>query len=234
MRRLSGAVLVLLVAGYAVPRILPTVLGGGQAGAREDDPIRSRAPAGPRDPVPVSAATAVPGSEREPGDANVAPGTGPVAPGSEGSDETDPRTPPAGTPADRAAVFARLPVSPRDRAPVGAIGDGGIHVDRIDVGTEPGPTGCEGRGDRFSIDRRDRVHACFRVVHARTPDVVVVQWQRDGGTERRSRIRIPETAHGYRTRAALTLRREYVGAWRVRVLSTDGVELASHAFTVVE
>lgn len=198
------------------PRDPPPAGGPVADGARAGGPDAAL-----RDAVPVAAAG--PSAEDPIGGT-----TGPV-PRAVGL-----RVPPLGTPDDNAADFARLPVSPRDRAPVGAVGHGGIHVDRIALGTGHEGARCTGASDRFSIGHEGRVHACFRVVHARTPDEVTVLWQREGGTERRARLRIPAPVHGYRTRAALTLRRDYAGTWRVRVLSDGGAELAALTFTVVE
>ena len=50
---------------------------------------------------------------------------------------------------------------------------------------------------------------------------------------RRRSLPIPDL-HAYRTRAYLVLRREYIGSWKARVLSVDGIQLASASFVVVE
>jgi hypothetical protein len=60
-----------------------------------------------------------------------------------------------------------------------------------------------------------------------------VLWEKDGELFRRRGVQIPEL-HAYRTRAYLVLRREYIGSWKARVLSVDGLELASASFVVVE
>ena len=110
-------------------------------------------------------------------------------------------------------------------------GKGGIHLDRISLGTEPGKKECGGKSDNFSVEARDSVHVCFRVIQRRVESKLKVMWQRDGKTVRRSPLTIKPT-HAYRTRARLALRPEYVGTWRVVVVSEDGVELATRSFTV--
>jgi hypothetical protein len=141
---------------------------------------------------------------------------------------------PPGTPPEVAKAFASLPVTQFDRPPVGKIGKSGIHVDRISVGTEYESSRCRGRSDGFSISKRQRVNVCFRVVHDRSQtEQLRVLWQRDGGTVRRTTLSVPEV-HAYRTRAFLVLRKEYAGRWTVRIMSMDGIDLAEHAFSVVE
>lgn len=144
----------------------------------------------------------------------------------------DPRTPPAGTPPEIAAVFVRLPVSPADLPPVGGVGATGVHVDRVEMGASYDKTGCGGVADRFSLAAIDRVNVCLRVVHPRQEETLSIVWSKnDNSTARRGKIAI-KPMHAYRTRAYLVLRKEYVGDWTVRIMSADGVELASHAFTI--
>jgi hypothetical protein len=146
---------------------------------------------------------------------------------------TNPRTPPRGTPADVAAVFTKLPVSPADLPPVGGIGRSGIHVDRIEMGSTYEKGLCGGIPDKFSLAKLERVNVCLRVVHPREEETVSIVWQKnDLGTARRGKIAI-KPLHAYRTRAYLVLRKEYVGDWTVRILSGEGVELAAHRFTIV-
>ena len=140
---------------------------------------------------------------------------------------------PPGTPQPNANAFRKLPVSPADLPPVGAVGKNGVHVDRIGMGAAFEKTRCAGKIDDFSVSGDDRVNVCFRVVHPRQKEELVVLWQKDGGTVRRGKV-VVKPAHAYRTRAYLILRREYVGTWKVRILDQDGVELASHPFKVVE
>jgi hypothetical protein len=187
-----------------------------------EEPPDKQAPAEPAQPAvePEAGEEALPreaGSEEEPTE----PGAGP-------------RTAPPGTPAEIAKVFESLPVSQFDRPPVGKIGQSGIHVDRISMGTEYESSRCAGDPDGFSISKRQRANVCFRVVHDRNqPEQVRVLWQKDGGTVRRTTLSVPEV-HAYRTRAFLVLRKEYAGRWTVRIMSMDGIELAAHAFGVVE
>lgn len=147
---------------------------------------------------------------------------------------TNPRKPPAGTPADIATTFAKLPVSPADLPPVGGVGRSGIHIDRIEMGSATERGVCSGTKDKFSLDKLERINVCLRVVHPREEETVAIVWQKkkDAGTARRGKIAI-KPQHAYRTRAYLVLRKEYVGDWTVRIMSADGVELASHAFTIV-
>jgi hypothetical protein len=144
----------------------------------------------------------------------------------------DPREPPPGTPPEIAAVFRRLPVGPADRPPVGGIGATGIHIDHIAMGSETHGATCTGRTNDFSVSGGDRAGVCVRVVHTREKEELQVLWQKHGGSTRRSKM-VVLSMHAYRTRGYLVLRNEYIGDWTVRILSSDGVELARHDFTVV-
>lgn len=144
------------------------------------------------------------------------------------------REPPADTPAKIAQVFRRLPVSVHDGPPLEGIGSSGIHIDRIWLGSKNTRQGCGGKDDNFSISGGDEVNVCFRVVHGRVEEDVDVIWEKDGDlAQRRRGVTIP-AAHAYRSRSYLALRGEYVGAWRVRIFSVDGVELATKTFKVVD
>ncbi len=144
------------------------------------------------------------------------------------------RDPPSGTPPKIAQVFRRLPVSVHDGPPLEGIGATGIHIDRIWLGSKNTRRGCGGKDDNFSISGRDEVNVCFRVVHGRIEEDVDVIWEKDGDlAQRRRGVTIP-AAHAYRSRSYLALRNEYVGAWRVRIFSVDGVELATKTFKVVD
>jgi Protein of unknown function (DUF2914) len=145
---------------------------------------------------------------------------------------SDPREPPPGTPPEIAAVFRRLPVGPADRPPVGGIGATGIHIDHIAMGSEMQGATCTGHANDFSVSAGDRAGVCVRVVHAREKEELQVLWQKHGGSTRRSKM-VVLPMHAYRTRGYLVLRSEYLGDWTVRILSSDGVELARHDFTVV-
>lgn len=144
------------------------------------------------------------------------------------------REAPEGTPAHIARVFRRLPLSIHDGPPLGGIGQSGVHVDKIWLGSRVNKNGCAGKSDGFSIAGGDEVNVCFRVVHGRMEEDVDVTWEKDGDlAQRRLGVTIPPL-HAYRSRSYLVLRGEYVGAWKVRILSEDQVELASVTFTVVE
>ena len=152
-----------------------------------------------------------------------------------GTPTDDPRHPsliPSGTPEANAKAFLSMPVGVSDGAPVAGIGVGGIHLDQLAMGTEPGRKGCGGKPDNFSVEARDQVHVCFRVIQRRVESKLKVLWQREGKTVRRSPITIKPT-HAYRTRARFALRSEYIGTWTVSVVSEDGVELGRRSFTVV-
>jgi hypothetical protein len=173
------------------------------------------------------------GEEQEPGlpsDATPAPEHAEPEPR---ADAGDVRVPPPGTEPEHAAAFQKLPVGPGDGPPVGGVGEGGIHVDHIALGSSYGRGGCDGKLDDFSVSERDRVNVCLRVVHPREKEELVILWQKDGSTMRRGKLTIVPQ-HAYRTRAYLMLREPYVGAWVVRILSSGGVELASHEFQVVQ
>ena len=187
-----------------------------------------------------------PDSNREPDDSSSSDGSDGSADsarsGSDGGDAiartalavvADPREPPPGTPPETAVVFRKLPVSPADRAPVGAVGASGIHIDQISMGATYDRGKCGGEARRFSLAVGDRPSVCVRVVHQRTKEELVVQWEKQGGAKRRGKLHVKST-HAYRTRTYLMLRQEYIGEWTVKILSQDGAELAAYSFSVVE
>lgn len=145
----------------------------------------------------------------------------------------DPRAVPEGTPVAIAKVFQRLPVAIHDGPPLGGIGASGIHVDKIWLGTRYEKDGCADETASFSLARHSQVNVCFRAVHSRVEESVEVEWVKEGAPFRRRAVQIPDL-HAYRSRAFLVLRREYLGAWQARVLSADGVVLATTSFTVTE
>ena len=145
----------------------------------------------------------------------------------------DPRAVPEGTPVAIARVFQRLPVAIHDGPPLGGIGASGIHVDKIWLGTRYEKDGCADETASFSLASHSQVNVCFRAVHSRVEEFVEVEWVKDGAPYRRRGVQIPDL-HAYRSRAFLVLRREYIGAWQARVLSADGVVLATINFTVTE
>lgn len=153
-------------------------------------------------------------------------------------DEPLPPAPPAshtmpeGTPEDNAKALRKLPHSPHDRGPVGGIGKLGLHIDRITMGTDYDGGACSGPVGKFSIRDDKRTNVCFRAVHPRTRQTVIVLWEHEGKVRRRTFVSIGDS-HGYRTRAALNLRRSYAGQWKVRIMSPDGIELATQEFEVL-
>jgi len=146
----------------------------------------------------------------------------------------DLREPPKGASPAAARAFSRIPLAIHDGPPVGGIGQTGIHVDKIWLGSDYGKHGCEGKSDAFSVRAGEQVNVCFRAVHSRVEERVEVVWEKQSAsTQRRRDLTIPPL-HAYRTRAYLVLRGEYIGDWTVRILSEDQVELATASFTVMD
>lgn len=142
------------------------------------------------------------------------------------------RIAPPGTLEGHAKALRKLPHASTDRAPLGGIGPQGMHVDRIAMGTAIKEGACAGPAGKFSVRDEDFAHVCFRVVHPRISQRVVVRWERGGKLVRRTVVPIADS-HAYRTRATLPLRRTFRGDWTVRIVSTDGIELAAHSFQVL-
>ncbi len=138
---------------------------------------------------------------------------------------------PPGSSSPSIAAFRKLPKSERDRPPIDGIGVSGIHVDRIDLGSGYDDGVCQGDNRSYSAAATKTVNVCFRAVHRRQTERVLVKWTKNGRLVRRAWIVIP-AAHAYRTRAGLRLRDSYVGSWTVTVESADGVVLASNDFKV--
>ena len=143
------------------------------------------------------------------------------------------REPPEGTSPEHAAALTRVPRSRRDRAPVGGVGDHGVHVDRIAVGPHREDELCRDQRSNLSIAADHAVQVCFRVVHERMPQRLVVHWERAGELVRRTFLSVP-AAHAYRTRVwmPLTGRGNVDGSWTVIVKTETGVELARESFAV--
>lgn len=138
---------------------------------------------------------------------------------------------PPDTPRENVKVLRKLPQSRQDRSPVGGVGKQGLHIDRITMGTKYSRGTCSGPVGKFSIEDDRRAHVCFRAVHRRVEQRVIVHWERNGKLMRRTFVKIGDH-HGYRTRAGLPLRKHYAGQWTVRIESTDGIELARQSFEV--
>lgn len=141
------------------------------------------------------------------------------------------RSVPPGTLEGHAKALRKLPHASTDRAPVGGIGPEGMHIDRIAMGTSIQNGACMGPTGNFNVRDEDHAHVCFRVVHPRIKQRVIVRWERNGKLARRTVVPIDDS-HAYRTRATLPLRRKFRGDWTVRIMSTDGIELAAHSFSV--
>jgi hypothetical protein len=212
--------------------LLAGLLIAGCSGESAGAPVQGSAP-----PEPARASI-VPASTRDVALPSLAVEAGQVAAPPRKPEEppavppgSDPRAVPPGTPAHIARVFQRLPVAIHDGPPLGAIGESGIHVDKIWLGSAYEKDGCAGEAATFSLARHAQVNVCFRVVHSREEEGAQVEWVKDGAPFRRQSVNIPDL-HAYRSRAYMVLRREYIGAWQARVLSADQVELATVAFTV--
>lgn len=210
---------------------------GAPPSNRDQAAVASPSEGAPHEPAQASSESSTPsGSDASGSDAGTGLGTADSGDTEGTSPPTtrkgDPREPPPGTPPEIAAVFRRLPVGPADRPPVGGIGATGIHIDHIAMGSVTQGATCRGREDDFSVSAGDRAGVCVRVVHPREKEELQVLWQKHEGSTRRSKM-VVLPMHAYRTRGVLVLRSEYIGDWTVRILSSDGVELARHDFTVV-
>lgn len=138
---------------------------------------------------------------------------------------------PPGSPSAGVAALRKLPKGARDRPPLSGVGVSGIHVDRLDLGSAYDRGSCQGNNRSYSARDTKTVHVCFRAVHRRQTERLLVKWSKNGRLVRRAWVVIP-AAHAYRTRAGLRLRDSHVGAWTVTVESADGVILASDDFRV--
>lgn len=141
------------------------------------------------------------------------------------------RNAPAGTGDEYAKAFKKIPKARDDKPPVGGIAASGLHVDRVNMGTKYARGRCGGETRHFRLRDDDYANVCFRVVHLRESEKVLVRWELNGKLVRRTWVPIPP-AHAYRTRAGLRLQPSYRGNWQVRVMSRDGVELATQVFRV--
>lgn len=138
---------------------------------------------------------------------------------------------PPGSPSAGVAALRKLPKSDRDRPPLRGVGVSGIHLDRLDLGSAYDNGVCQGSNRSYAASATKAVHVCFRAVHRRQTERVLVKWSKNGRLVRRAWVVIP-AAHAYRTRAGLRLRDSHVGSWTVTVESTDGIVLASGDFKV--
>ena len=149
------------------------------------------------------------------------------------SAQQDIRLAPRGTPAENARALRRLAIAISDGPALGEIGRSGIHIDRLEVGVGWKRSRCERAQGQFSVKEEAQVNLCFRVVHPRMDEKLMVLWQKEGKTTRRRALTV-RSMHAFRTRAYLALRPEYVGKWTVKVFSPDNAELGSANFEVVE
>jgi|GEM_PF-2394635 len=173
-------------------------------------------------PTPEPSAPPPPAIAQAPGQPAPAPALPPVRRGP----AVSPDTPAAGV-----AALKKLPKGSRDRPPLEGVGSSGIHVDRLDLGSSYDKGVCQGSNRSYAASSVKTVNVCFRAVHRRQTERVLVKWSKNGRLVRRAWIVIP-AAHAYRTRAGLRLRDSHVGNWTVSVESTDGIVLASGDFKV--
>jgi hypothetical protein len=145
----------------------------------------------------------------------------------------DPRAVPPGTPNKNARAFSKLKAAADDKAPIGEIGETGIHVDRIALGDTSQKGQCSGKTDGYSVAEGETVHVCFRVVHDREIEEIKVAWVQDGKTKRRTKMEIPDK-HAHSARARLKAREGMAGKWVAVVESADGAELAKIGFSMAE
>lgn len=143
------------------------------------------------------------------------------------------RDAPDGTDPDYAEALRKIPRARSDRAPIGGVGIHGIHVDRITIGPRREDGAC-GEGRRNLARTDEYVQVCFRVVHQRQVQRLVVRWLHGGELERRTFLSVPDH-RAYRTRAWMPLggrREDPQGDWVAVVETEDGIELAREKFSV--
>lgn len=226
-----------------VPREAPPEASARMAPPATEDATQQAAP---KPPAKTSSAwrSAIPMPEPEPAPRLAAANAveGPAAPAvpAQAEDTPEPSALPLvrrgptvapGSPPAGVAALRTLPKSDRDRPPLEGVGVSGIHVDRLDLGSAYDDGVCLGSNRSYAVSDTKSVNVCFRAVHRRQTERVLVKWSKNGRLLRRAWIVIP-AAHAYRTRAGLRLRDSYVGNWTVTVESSDGIVLASGDFKV--
>ena len=196
-----------------------------QAPTKTSSAWRSAIPMPEPEPAPRVAAAAA-ATPSTPEDTPDPPAAAPLPPLGRRGPTVAPGSPPEGV-----AALRDLPKSDRDRPPLEGVGVSGIHVDRLDLGSGYDDGVCQGSNRSYSAASIKAINVCFRAVHRRQTERVLVKWSKNGRLLRRAWIVIP-AAHAYRTRAGLRLRDSYVGNWTVTVESSDGIVLASGDFKV--
>ena len=247
-----------LLAAAGLIAVAVTQLGGGEQAKPDTVATSPTKPTPPitreptRTPQPTGTSTGTGGTETSGGNGSEEDTGDEAETGDTGGDETggwqpkpqpkpsnvDPRDPsliPPGTPEDNAKAFTKLPVSIHDGPPVGGIGRSGIHIDAISTSRGRENTECDNPTETFSLGVAKYVNVCFRIVHPREQESLRVIWEKDGKVTRRGRVRVPEL-HAYTTRAYLSLRPEYVGDWRVRIVpeGEESIDLAVAEFVITE
>ncbi|PRQ02509.1 hypothetical protein ENSA5_21540 [Enhygromyxa salina] len=138
---------------------------------------------------------------------------------------------PDGTPEAHIAAFTNLPLAKRDKAPVGGVGATGIHLDELEVGKGWASSRCEELGTQFVASVDQRVNVCFRVVHPREHETVILEWSRAGKLRQQIELNVKAT-HAYLTRAWMPVSSGRAGDWTATVKSADGSVLGQVAFEI--
>lgn len=139
---------------------------------------------------------------------------------------------PPGTDETAARVFSSRTLTPGDRPPLGAVGTGGVHIDRIVVGTKRRGRGCESKPDAFKIGEDREVVVCFRVVLAHKGEKLTLRWRRGEETERRAFLPLKGT-RVRNGRIRMPVRPKSAGDWVIEVSTRKGEVLAEAPFTIV-
>jgi hypothetical protein len=188
-------------------------------------------------PAAESPAAAVPAIEEQPVLASTAPvlPETPRRPRSARAPDSlrSPSLLPADTPEAHVAAFTELPVTKRDKAPVGGVGASGIHLDELEVGKGWASSRCEDLGSQFVADVDTRVNVCFRVVHPREAEAVTLEWARAGKVRQVIEVGVRPT-HAYLTRAWLPVTAGRAGEWTATIKSADGSVLGRVEFEIAK
>lgn len=141
--------------------------------------------------------------------------------------------PPDDTRAPHAADYRKIPRHPDDRAPVGGVGEHGVHVDTFVLANSAHRGRCSLGKDRFSVAADGEADVCIRAVHRRVAQTLVLVWRKDGRVKQRRFIKVPARHHAYSVSSKLSLRGKAPGNWEVVVLTESNVELARGQFEIV-
>jgi len=98
----------------------------------------------------------------------------------------------------------------------------------VKVGTGIEKMEIQGEAAAFSVEAGSKIHVWTKVVGAADTTIAVVFAK--GDKTSRQELKVPRSP--YRTYAYRTFRKGDEGSWTVKVLSADGAELGTAAFTV--